>query len=617
MQIQINVINKCCFSEWIEGSVELGRQHQGEPDPYGSVSYEGRTRIIVARYQNTSISRRNLVIEPLSDDRVRLTNVSSAVPVKVGRSAELLPGTNMEKPLPVSLEFGTIKVQLLAEEALEESGETEEPPEESHVKQLPDSTQPVSYSESLSSLLNSRKILKQDEELHWDSVVEWLRSAVKVLQIAATSEEFFHSAAKAAVGLVGLDSARVLVFKKNDWHVESMATRDGETAADWRASRSVLNRVRTEKKTFWQSSPELGSEVQSLVGFSSVVAAPIMDDDGRVMAVLYGDRKVTFKADGEADELTELDATMMELFAFGVGAGLARLEQERNALAAQTRFEEFFTPQLSRRLIDDSSILRGHEQEVTILFCDVRRFSQFTEQFGHRLTVSWLNDLLDILSEVVLNEDGVLVDYSGDQVMAMWGAPEHQPDHAVRACEVALSILEQLPAINQRWSSYLKGKQIQIGLGISTGKAFVGNIGSHRKFKYGALGNVVNQASRIQNETKKYHCPILISAETLAELPAELVEQQTRRIGKVKLRNLKDTSTIYQLVSAKTPGFERQKFLMESFEEKLDKDRFGEAIEILQTLLEEFPDDGPALSYRKKLAGQSTFYTPIDLEDAT
>ena len=82
----------------------------------------------------------------------------------------------------------------------------------------------------------------------------------------------------------------------------------------------------------------------------------------------------------------------------------------------------------------------------------------------------------------------MLVDYSGDQVMAMWGAPEDQPDHAVRACEVALSILEQIPQINQRWSSDLKGKQIQVGLGISTGQAFGGNIGSHRKFKYGALG---------------------------------------------------------------------------------------------------------------------------------
>ena len=607
MLVQIIVINECCFSEWIDGSVELGRQHQGEPDPYGCISFEGRTRIIVARYQNTGISRRNLVIEPLTDDRVRLRNVSSAVPVKVGRQMELLPGNVIEKNLPVTLEMGTIKVELKAQEELEVPKQPEEPLQESHVKQLPESIQTASYSESLSALLSSPQILKPDEELKWEKVVAWLRNAVKVLQIAATSDEFFQMASKAAVGLVGLDSARVLVFKKNDWHVEAMSTREGRASADWRASRSVLSRVRTEKKTFWQSSPELGAEVQSLVGFSSVVAAPILDVDGRVIAVLYGDRKITIKPDRKPDILTELDATLMELLAFGVGAGLSRLEQERNALAAQTRFEEFFTPGLSKRLMNDSSILRGHERPVSILFCDVRKFSQFTEQFGHRMTVSWLNDLLGVLSEVVLDRDGVLVDYSGDQVMAMWGAPEQQPDHAVRACEVALSILEQIPKINQRWSSDLNGKQIQVGLGISTGQAFVGNIGSHRKFKYGALGNVVNQASRIQNETKKYHCPILISSETLAELPAEMVEHQTRRIGKVKLRNLKDTATLHQLVPVNTEGFLRRKTLMEEFEAKLSRDHFGEAVEVIQTLLEEFPDDGPARAYRKQLSGQDAF----------
>jgi len=605
MLLRVVVVNQCCFSEWIDGPIELGRQHLGEPSPYQTIPFEGRTRVILARYQNLSISRHHLIIEPLSENRVRLTNVSSAVPVRLGRHHELRPGDSLEKSLPLTLQLGTIQVELRLEEDVEETDILDTDADDSIVQKLSTSRPPTSNAESLSEMLQVPQILKHKERLSWEEVVDWLRNAVKILQVAATSEEFFQSASQAAVGLIGLDSARVLTYKKRDWHVEALATRNGGTSADWRASRSVLNSVRAEKRTFWQSSPELGTEVQSLTGLSSVMAAPILNEEGHVVAVLYGDRKINLQANGETNALTELDATLMELFAFGVGAGLARLEQERNALAAQARFEEFFTPRLSKQLMNDSSILRGQEREVTILFCDIRRFSQFTEQFGHRLTVSWLNDVLGILSEVILHRDGVLVDYSGDQVMAMWGAPEERADHARQACETALDILDQIQPLNRRWSQHLKGKQTQLGIGISTGTAFVGNIGSHRKFKYGALGNVVNQASRIQNATKQFQCPVLLSTDTVAQLPPELVEHQTRRVGRVKLRHIEDSTTLHQLVPAGTEGFEKRKTWLESFEAKLSDNRFADAVEILDSLLQEFPDDGPALSYRKQLTGQS------------
>src|SRR5439155_13533558 len=94
------------------------------------------------------------------------------------------------------------------------------------------------------------------------------------------------------------------------------------------------------------------------------------------------------------------------------------------------QFEQFFTPELSRQLAAQSDLLQGRDCEVTILFADVRNFSRASESLPPSQTLDWINDVLEVLSECVQAQRGVLVDYIGDAVMAMWGAPESQPDHA-------------------------------------------------------------------------------------------------------------------------------------------------------------------------------------------
>src|SRR5207248_3044278 len=105
------------------------------------------------------------------------------------------------------------------------------------------------------------------------------------------------------------------------------------------------------------------------------------------------------------------------------------------------------------------------------------------------------------LCEIVLDHEGVVVDQIGDELMVMWGAPEVQPNHAVLACRAALAMFECLPSLNERWLSII-GEPIKLGIGINSGIAQVGNVGSKIKFKYGALGNTVNLASRVQGATK-------------------------------------------------------------------------------------------------------------------
>ncbi len=259
--------------------------------------------------------------------------------------------------------------------------------------------------------------------------------------------------------------------------------------------------------------------MDSLLGVSAVVASPILDEKGEVIGALYGDRK-RYRSPGQPPRITRLDAMLVELLASGVAAGLARTEFERRAVAARVQFEQFFTPELAHQIAIRPELLEGQESEITLLFCDIRGFSRISEHLGPAKTVRWINGVMGTLSDCVLAHGGVLVDYIGDELMAMWGAPAEQPDHARLACRAALQMLEILPEMNEEWIGEI-GQPFDLGIGLNTGIARVGNTGSRHKFKYGPLGNTVNMASRVQGVTKYLKVRLLVTQATRERLGKE------------------------------------------------------------------------------------------------
>jgi adenylate cyclase len=150
---------------------------------------------------------------------------------------------------------------------------------------------------------------------------------------------------------------------------------------------------------------------------------------------------------------------------------------------------------------------------------------------------------MERLTERIVEHGGAIVDYAGDGILAMWNAPLKQADHAARACRAALAMLGELPELNARWSGEAAGSLV-LGIGINTGEALVGNTGSQRKFKYGPHGHTVNVASRIQDATKRFKLPSLITEPTRACLPADFL---TRRIGRVVLPGVAQPVVAYEL----------------------------------------------------------------------
>ena len=248
------------------------------------------------------------------------------------------------------------------------------------------------------------------------------------------------------------------------------------------------------------------------------------------------------------------EAALVDLLACGVAAGLARQDQERQML----KLEQFFGPDLASRLVRDKTLLEGREARVTLLFCDVRGFSRVSEKLGPAGSLRWMNDVMTELSGRVLDEAGVLVDYVGDEVMAMWGAPEDQPDQAERAVRAALAMLGALPAVNARWQASL-GTETRIGIGVNTGPAQVGNTGSTFKFKYGPLGNTVNLGSRVQGLTKYLQRSLLVTRATREQLGDDFI---ARRVVRVRVVNIAAPVDLYEVESA---GLEmRRQFFAES-----------------------------------------------------
>jgi adenylate cyclase len=185
----------------------------------------------------------------------------------------------------------------------------------------------------------------------------------------------------------------------------------------------------------------------------------------------------------------------------------------------------------------------------------------------------------------------VLVDYIGDEMMAMWGAPRPQPDQAERAARAALAMLRGLEDLNKRWAHLLGPKPMDVGIGLNTGAAQVGNVGSDVKYKYGALGNTVNVGSRVQGFTKFLKRRLLVTRAMRERLGDTFV---ARRVCQTRFVNIDNPVDLYE-VDLATP--ERREFFQASEEalNVLEKRNFALAARRAGELLGQHRGDGPLL----------------------
>lgn len=188
--------------------------------------------------------------------------------------------------------------------------------------------------------------------------------------------------------------------------------------------------------------------------------------------------------------------------------------------------------------------LGGEEREVTVLFSDIRGFTSLSETMTPSELVLVLNRYFTLMTNEVLVQQGVLDKYIGDAIMAFWGAPISDPLQADRALKAALGMVEKLAEFNQELAR--EGKpSIDIGIGLYTGPAIVGNIGSESRFDYTVIGDTVNTASRLEGVNKEYKTNIILGEPTKRKLTQSY---PLTHLGAVKVKGKEQSLEIYTIL---------------------------------------------------------------------
>jgi len=213
-----------------------------------------------------------------------------------------------------------------------------------------------------------------------------------------------------------------------------------------------------------------------------------------------------------------------------------------------------------------------------------------------------LNEYLDTMSEVIFEHDGTVDKYEGDAIMAFWGAPLPQQDHALRACTAALRMLRTLGAMNARWTT--EGKPpLNIRIGINTGPMVVGNMGSQKKFAYTVIGDSVNVASRLEGANREYHTRIMV-----AERTHDLVRDRIagRVLDRITVRGRTQPVSVYELLDLRgEPVAPDVVKMLEHYNTAMalyQQQHWTEARQNFDLALEAQPEDHPSRIYLSRAA---------------
>ncbi len=274
--------------------------------------------------------------------------------------------------------------------------------------------------------------------------------------------------------------------------------------------------------------------------------------------------------------------------------------EEKRKREVRQAFQHYVSPAVVDKILNpfDALHLGGKRKVLTALFSDIRGFTSISEKMTPEELVHFLNEYLTAMTHIVLEYEGTVDKYMGDAIMAFYGAPLDQPDHAVRACNSAIDMMSRLHVLRTEWANR-DLPYMNIGIGINSGEMSVGNMGSEERFDYTIMGDNVNLASRLEGINKQYGTNIVIS-----EFTYRLIRNESfivRELDSVRVKGKQEPVTIYELIGQGTPDPQLES-LLSAFHDGLEAYKHQEwdrAIALFQEVLRIHihSDDKPAKLY--------------------
>ncbi len=234
---------------------------------------------------------------------------------------------------------------------------------------------------------------------------------------------------------------------------------------------------------------------------------------------------------------------------FVVATSYRFFSEEREKRRARETFGRFLAPAIVDEVLAEGGAVRlgGEKRVLTVLFADVRGFTGISERLDPHVLLELLNEYLTPMTDIIVSgHEGTLDKYMGDAIMAFWGAPRPQPDHALRACRAALAMTERLAALREGWKA--RGlPEVDAGIGINTGPMSVGFVGSEDRFyNYTVLGDAVNLASRLEGANREYGTRVILGPETRAQVSDAVV---ARELDLVRVKGKREPVQVWELLA--------------------------------------------------------------------
>ncbi len=297
--------------------------------------------------------------------------------------------------------------------------------------------------------------------------------------------------------------------------------------------------------------------------------------------------------------IDQMGLTLSLLFPAVLLGSIKFIGEERQKRFIKSAFSLYLAPGVIEQIIENPDILAlgGENREITIFFSDIASFSSISERLSPPDLVKLLNEYLSEMTDIILSYNGTIDKYIGDAIMAFYGAPVMLEDPALKACYAAIDMKKRLRELQEEWKNQGKSEVISARMGLNTGMAVVGNMGSRTRMDYTAMGDSVNLASRLEGANKYYGTNAMISESTYAFVKDNV---EARKLDVIRVVGKKEPVGIYELLGRKgnLPG--RMYDMIELYNRGLDSFNqrdWKKAKSFFRNGLQSVDDDGPSLAY--------------------
>jgi adenylate cyclase len=271
--------------------------------------------------------------------------------------------------------------------------------------------------------------------------------------------------------------------------------------------------------------------------------------------------------------------------------------EEREKRKLRRLLDLYLSPNMAQLVSEHPETLRlgGEKRDMTVVFSDLRGFTSFSEKLPPERLVEFLNIYFEAMTDVLFHYDGALDKYIGDGMMAFWGAPLPQPDHAARALRSSIEMVARTRALNEEWKA--RGwPWLEVCVGLNSGQMVFGNMGSMKRLSLTVMGDNVNLAARLEPLNRMYETSIIASEATLTAAPNIAT---VREIDLVRVKGREEPVRIYEVLGTAEEGAQWDRIL-EPFHSGLQayrEQRWSQALDAFAAVLEAAPGDGPATLY--------------------